>query len=118
MIKVNTAFNPYRMMLSRKLPVNFTLELHNTYDEAAKLTVNVKLSNQLSLEKGGFKNEVTERIEELAPGAKQKFYYDIYQKAGTRVAEQPIAITVLEHYRDFSYVSKESKKYLGLKVEE
>lgn len=118
MIQINSSFNPFRMKLGRKEPIAFTVEVENTEAESKMLTMNIRLSGQLSFEKGGYKTEQMERVQELGPGEKKKFYYTIFQKAGTRTGQQPVLVKVLEHYRSFNYVANEYSKRLVLKVEE
>ena len=118
MLLINTNFNPFRMKLSHKEPVELTIDLINKGEKPKMLTMNLKLSAQLSLEKTGYKTEVMERIPVLRTGEKKEFFYKIFPKAGTRTQEQPIIIEVLEHFNDYKFVANQHKKKLGLLVED
>lgn len=118
MIKINTSFNPFRMKLSRREPVAMRVELVNESQEQKMLTMRIRLSNQLSFEKGGYKTEHMERLPKLMPGEKKEFYYNIFPKAATKNEDQPISIEVLDHYQNFNYVAKEYKKTIELKIED
>ncbi len=118
MIEIRNRFTPFRMKLSRREPVQLTVELINTGQENAMLSMNLNLGAQFSLEKSGYKTAAVERIPELAAGQSKTFYYEIWPKQSVRTGTQELQLTVLEHHQNFNYVKKEYKKNLGLAVEE
>ncbi|MFH1587639.1 MAG: hypothetical protein ABID38_07315 [Candidatus Diapherotrites archaeon] len=118
MISINTSFHPFRMKLSRREPVQFTVELTNKGDETRKISMDVILSRELSLDKGGLLYNTSKRIDSLAPGKTQEFFFDIFPKHITRSGDHGILIKVLEHYQEYKYVEKEYKKRLELQIED
>ncbi len=117
-VSINTYFNPYRLSLKRRAPVSLTVEIINRGQEEKDLSLELNLTRQLALDKGGLKSSETKRLNKVQPNETKKFYFDIYQKQMTRPGEQPVIVKVLEHYQDYRYVLKEHKKKLGLKVED
>ncbi|MBN2067105.1 MAG: hypothetical protein JW744_01415 [Candidatus Diapherotrites archaeon] len=118
MIEIKTSFNPFRMKLGRKEPVQLCIELVNKDAENTMLSMTLNLGAQFSIEKSGYKTSALERISELKPGASKKFYYEIWPKQSARPGQQPMQLTVLEHYQNFNYVKKEYKKNISLNVED
>ena len=116
-ININTNFTPFRLRLSRREPVQLTVDLTNN-GNTAMVSMNVALTPQLSFSKGGFKNRETARIPEFNSSETRRFYFEIWPKASTRLEEQPIVITVFEHYKSFDYIKNKTEKKLSLQVEE
>ena len=110
-------FTPFRLKLSRREPVHLTIDVKNT-DADIMASMDVSLSPQLSFSKGGFKNRIIERLPQLASGEEKRFYFEIWPKASTRIEEQPISITVFEHYKSFDYIKNKTEKKLSLQIEE
>jgi len=83
------------------------------------LTVNVRISNMLSFEKGGYKTEDQKRVDSLMPGEKKSIYYDVYPKHMARAGELPMLLHIIEHYnQDYKLVQNEIKRKLELTVME
>lgn len=118
MIDVRTRFTPFKMKLSRKEPVTLSLELTNSGSEPEMISVDMVLGQQFSFERSGFKNTVSEKIPKFMPNESKKFYFDIWPKQMVRQGEQPIRLTVTEHYRGFNYVKRKQDKILRLGVEQ
>jgi len=118
MIDVRTAFNPFKMKLSRKEPVVLSLELKNSGNEPEIISFDMQLGQQFSFERSGFKNTVSKKIADFKPGDTEKFYFDIWPKQMVRAGEQPIRLTVTEHYKGFNYVKRKQVKMLKLGVEQ
>jgi uncharacterized membrane protein len=117
-IAIETYFNPFRIHLSKKEPVSLAVSLKNNGNESKKVSLEVLLTRQFSFDKEGFKNTELKRIDELKAGEQKKFYFDIYPKQMTRIGLHPVVVRVLEHYNNYTYVLKEYKKKLELKVEQ
>jgi len=98
--------------------VQFTVELINKGSETKKITMDVILSRELSLDKGGLLYNTSKRIDSLEPGQKQEFYFDIHPKHITRSGDHGILLKILEHYQEYKYVEKEYKKRLELQIED
>jgi len=118
MIEARTAFNPFKMKISRREPVVLSIELANTGTEPEMVSLDLTLDQQFSFERSGFKSTDSKRIPEFKPGDKKKFYYDIFPKQMAREGYQPIKMTLTEHYKGFNYVKRKTEKILTLAVEE
>ena len=117
-LKINTHFYPYRMVLKRRKPVELFVELTNNYPEKKLLTLEVRLPQELSLDKGGLKKGEQMRLGEIKTGEKKQFYFDIYSKANTLVGEYPVKVSIIENYKDYQYVSKELVRNLTLRIDD
>jgi hypothetical protein len=118
MIDVKTSFTPFKMKLSRKEPVVLSLELRNSGTEPEIISFDMQLGQQFSFERAGFKNTVSKKIPEFKPNESKKLYFDIWPKQMVRRGEQPIRLTVTEHYKGFNYVKRKQVKMLKLAVEQ
>lgn len=117
MLDVKTRFTPFRMKISKREPVQLSVEVTNKGNEKAIVSLNLGLGAYFSLEKGGYKTNAMERIPEMKPGETRKFYYDIWPKQSIREGENKVELNVVEHHQGFNYVKNEYKKNLGLIVE-
>lgn len=118
MMQIKTNFNPYRMKISKKEPVSFTVELKNDSEEAKILTMKITLNKELSFEKAGYKTEAMERINCLASGEKKEFYYNLFPKPMAKTGEHHIKIDIEEHYKNYQYVLNRHKKIVTLRVDD
>jgi hypothetical protein len=118
MIGVSTIFHPFRLKISRREPVEFTVVLKNKSKEPKKLTYEMAVSKDISLDKTGLKYGDLKQIEELSPGQEVKYNYDIYAKQFARLGEVPIRIKITEHYKSFKYIEKEYTKDVRLTLED
>ena len=117
-VTVNSYFNPFRMKLSSREPVQLSIELKNDGNEDKIVSMQVLLSKQLSFGKGGYQTEEMVRLPKLAPGERKQYYYEVWPKTGTRTEDQPVKIKIAEHYKNFNYVMKEYAYNLSLRVDE
>ena len=118
MIEIRTTFTPFKMKISRKEPVSFSVELVNAGQEPEIVSLNLALGSLFSFEKSGFKNDTAERIPKLMPGESKKFYYDVWPKQMLRKGEHGIRLSIIEHYQGFNYVKRKYDKILRLGVED
>lgn len=116
-LSINTRLVPYRLVLSRKEPLQLDVEITNEDAESKMLTVRLELPRSLSTEKGGYANERVEYIPELEAGGARKFYFDIHGKQMTRTGEETALLKVLEHHQNRNYVIREYKKEIPVIVE-
>jgi len=117
MLKIDTTFNPFRLKLGRKEPIQLKVEIRNMNDEDVMLSYDVAVSRSLSLDKGGFKTSVGKREGKIEPGQRVMAYFDIYPKAMTREGTYPLIIRATEHYKSYDLIEKEYKKKLEIKVD-
>jgi hypothetical protein len=106
------------MRLSRREPVQLCVALSNLGGDDTIVSMELALSNQLSLEKSGFRASDVKRIEKFEKGGKKEFYYQIFPKQSTTAGERPVRVTIVEHYNDFNYVQKQYSKDIPLTIEE
>ncbi|MBN2126954.1 MAG: hypothetical protein JW703_01015 [Candidatus Diapherotrites archaeon] len=118
MISVSTNFHPFRLKLSRREPVEFTVLLKNKSTEPRMITYEMVVSNDLSLDKSGLKYGDMKQIEKFMPGEEKKYSYDVYAKQFANIGEIPIKIKITQHYKNFKYIEKEYIKDAHLTVEE
>ncbi len=117
-ISISTTFYPYRLVLSRKQPVELKVELVNRHEKDVMVSLQVFLSKQLSLDKSGLKTDALHRIDKFSPNERKKFVFDVFPKNYVVTGEYPVRVKVLEHYKDYKFVEKEYTKNLFLSVDE
>ncbi|VVB98722.1 Uncharacterised protein [uncultured archaeon] len=117
MLQINTMFRPYRLMLSRRAPVEMSLTIANTGKETAMVSFEISCGRELSFEKGGFKAMQTERIGEIPAGKKIERIFYIHGKPITRPGMYAISIKTTEHYKEYGLVQKEHLKKAEIIVE-
>jgi len=116
-ITLSGRFNPLRMVLERREPVQFSLTLKNNDAKEKKLTVKLILSSDLAFTKGGFKNSDLIRIDSLKPGQEKLLYFDLHPKISTREGEQRISVRVQEHAQDFQFTKNQFNADFSLPVQ-
>ena len=117
-VVINARLHPFRLVLSRRQPVQLDVEIINRAPEAKMLTMKLILPRTLAVDKGGLTSEVRKPLDMVNPDETKRFYFDIYGKPMTRTGEEEIMIKVLEHYQSAQYVVKEYTKKIGLIVED
>ncbi|HIH16177.1 MAG TPA: hypothetical protein HA252_02120 [Candidatus Diapherotrites archaeon] len=117
-ISINSHFNPFRMSLKERRPVQLFVELRNTGQTAKKVTFLLSAGRQLALDKSGIVANAMKKIESFKPGQELAWYFDVYPKQMTQPGEQEIMIRVTEHFNDWSYVANESTKRIPLTVKD
>lgn len=117
-VVINARLHPFRMVLSRRQPVQLDVEIINRAPEAKMLTMRLILPRTLAIDKGGLTSEVRKPLDMVNPDETKRFYFDIYGKQMARVGEEEILVKVLEHYQTPQYVVKEYTKKIGLIVED
>ena len=116
-IRIDYKFTPFRLVMKRREPVHMTVDVTNTGNEPAKLSIKLVLSRQLSLDRGGLRTAALERVDSLEPEEKKILHYEISAKHSTVPGEHPVKIIVDEHYKDYTYVKKENTVDTELIVE-
>ena len=118
MIEIINGFNPFRMKLSRREPVQLSVEVVNRGADDTMVTLEVSLPGQLSMEHGGYRKNDVQKIPQLKPGERKRFYYELWPKQATRIGDEHVLIAAVEHHQSFDYVKKEYRKTVPLPVEE
>ena len=116
-VSIEARFHPLRLKLSRREPVEMELTLVND-GKAKKATVDIALGLGLSFQRGGFKTNVMERIDGLAPNESRQLFFSIWPKHDVRAGEMPIRIRVLEHGDSYAQIVKQDVLQESLVVEQ
>ena len=117
MLKIDTSLNPFRLKLGRNEPVQLKVIIRNMSNEDALMSYDLVVSRNLSLDKGGFKTSVNNRIGNMEPGQTTQAYFDVYPKTMTKEGTYPLLIKATEHYNNYNFVKKEFRKHLDIQVE-
>lgn len=117
-VLINTKFNPFRLSLRRKEPVQLDVEIANKSGEDKNILFSIVLGQGISLDKSGIKTREEKKIEPLKAGDKKFFYYRVFPKPNANYGETPIAITVIEpHDEAYEFVKKRYTKHISLTIE-
>ncbi len=116
MISIATTMYPYRLVLSRKKPIELKIDLTNRHEKATMVTMQVTASRNLAFDKSGLKASYMARIEKFAPNDKKNFLLDVFPKGYVSAGDYDITIKVLEHFNTYDYVTREYTKNLTVAV--
>ncbi len=116
MLALKTEYHPFRLKLKDHRPVQLYVEVSNNHQKAKMVSLEVMLEDQLSFEKGGFRNKIIKRWKEFAPGKTFRFYFDIHPKVSTRIGEREVQIRMTEHDLAWDVVTREYLKNIPLSV--
>lgn len=117
-IAITSHYNPFRMSLKERKPVQLFVELKNTGATAKKVTFLLSAGRQLALDKSGIVANSMKKIESFLPGQEHSWYFDIYPKQMTQLGEHDVILKVTEHFNDWAYVGNETTKRIPLTVRE
>ncbi|MBI2597733.1 MAG: hypothetical protein HYW50_00895 [Candidatus Diapherotrites archaeon] len=115
-ISISTSIFPYRLVLSRKEPVELKVDLINRGDKTVNLTLELLLARQLSLDKSGLKTNLVKKIDNFNPNERQNLSFDIFPKGYVTSGEYHVRVKVFQHDNRFNYVEKEFTKSLSITV--
>ncbi|MEK6902889.1 MAG: hypothetical protein AABX02_04875 [archaeon] len=96
MVYIKTTFYPYRLVLTRREPVQLTLDLRNDGKEERAYSIELSVGSPLALERAGAKVNDRRQVGSLLPGQSKVVYYDIFAKAATDAESIPIDLRVHE----------------------
>jgi hypothetical protein len=106
-LDIKTNFMPYAMVLSRKEPIELSLEIKNKGEETCSLTIQLYTSHRLALDSGGLKNSQQIQLENFKPNEKKQWYFKLFPKVTTEIGENPVQLKITEHYgNDFNLVKR------------
>lgn len=119
MLSINYSFNPLRMVISKKEPIEFTVELTNKFDKDVMASLEIIMPKEISFGKGTFKKNILERIDCLKAGEKKVFHYalsahPLYIEPG----EITIGVNANIHHKGYSYIERAFRKDVSLIVSE
>ena len=116
MIEISTSFQPYRMVLYRKAPVELRVKIKNAGTESALISYRLLLPAELSLDKTGLSGQHSEKLGEVKPGETAEQIFDIYARPLANQGNAEIKISATEHYNNYEFSMKEYKKKVGLVI--
>ncbi|MEK6958615.1 MAG: hypothetical protein AABW59_01075 [archaeon] len=117
MVDIKTELTPLRMILAKREPVELMVEIVNNTSKIQMISYDIVLGPQLAFDKGGRSNAQTKRFDEMQPGEKTRDYFDVYSRPNVENGEQPILITVMEHFNsDYKYIQSKKSKELVLRI--
>lgn len=116
MVRISTMFVPYKLVLSEKKPVTLEIRVKNTGSESKLTSVLVEVPYDLSLNAGGYVRRQEQRIGTLKPGEEKKITFYIFPRPTTEPGAYEITVTAMEHVEDYTYVARETKKTVTLRV--
>ena len=119
MLSFNYSFNPLRMVISKKEPVEFTVELTNKSDKDVMASLEIVLPKEISFGTGTFKKNILERMDCMKAGEKKVFHYKLsahplYIEPG----EITIGMNANIHHNNYAYIERDFKKDASLIVSE
>lgn len=115
-ITVKSHYNPFRMSLKERKPVQLYVELKNTGQAAKKVTFVLSTGRQLALDKSGIVANSMKKIESFKPGQEHAWYFDVFPKQMTQNGEHEVTLRITEHFNDWAYVANETVKHIPLTV--
>ncbi len=118
MVELKTELNPLRLSLGKTKSVELMVQIKNDSEKARTISCDILLSNNLGFEKNGLSNTRVLRLGKLKSGEKKINYFNIYPKATITKKEQPIFVSVMEHFEDkYDYILSKKSKELFLRIE-
>ena len=110
-------FNPYRLSITNKNPVDLVIDLENLRDEEPLLTsIVIRVPKSLGLDSMGLNQMREIRMGYLRPRESKQLHIEVHQTARTKPDTFPVLVTAFSHYRDYSHVLNSQKKRLDLRV--
>ncbi len=117
MVELKTELNPIRIELGKTKSVELMVQIKNDSNKARTISCDILLGNNLGFEKNGLSNARVIRLGKLKPNEKKIKYFSIYPKATITKREQPIFISVMEHFEEkYDYVLSKKSKQLSLRI--
>lgn len=117
MVSFKSNVFPYRMVLSRREPVQLSVEMKNDSAEQKLISLEISLPRNLGFDKSGLKTREVIKIGNMIANEEKKLYFDIFPKAATEAMEYPVDIMVLEHYKDYNNVNRRQSKQVTIRVD-
>ena len=96
MVYIKTSFFPYRLVLARKQPVQFTIDIRNDEGKDKAYVLELEVPRALGLESSGPKCMDYKQLGIIPAGVGKRLYYDIYGKAASEDTVYPVTVKVCE----------------------
>jgi hypothetical protein len=109
---------PYRLILSRKEPVELSVKVTNNSPDKKLVTMQIAMARAIALDRGGLKKGADQRLGEMEPGQSKEFVFQVFPKHGVKAAAYPIQIRLIEHFNSYEYIARKVVKSMELIVED
>jgi hypothetical protein len=118
MVELKTELSPMRIVLGKTKSVELMVQIKNDSEKSRTISCDIILGNNLGFEKNGLSNTRVLKLGKLKPSEKKISYFNIYPKATITKTEQPIFISVMEHFEEkYDYILSKKSKQLSLRIE-
>ena len=117
MVYIKTSLFPYRLVLTRREPVQLSVDVLNNDAEEKIFSIEVEVPRTLGLERAGAKIQDFKKMGPLAPGQEKHLIYDIHGKSSANDMTYPITILVHEHRAHSNDVARTITKRVELTVQ-
>ncbi|HLC36253.1 MAG TPA: hypothetical protein VJK05_01440 [archaeon] len=116
-LSLNARLFPYRLLLSRKKPVELEIEISNKGDKPRLLSLEVLTPRGISLDRAGLKKGDARQLGEFPPGVK-RFKFDLFPSQSIENGEHLIEVTLVDHHQSYQFVTKKLVKKVSLLIED
>ncbi len=116
MFSVKTTFVPYRMSSRNPQPVDMEVEIVNRSSSPKLLSVEIRVPDNVALDRGGMIRKLERRLGEVRPGEKKRIVVTIYPRLKVSPGYIPVSILLREHYQSYDYVLETHEKKAMLRV--
>ena len=117
MVHIKTSLFPYRLVLTRREPVQLSVDVVNNDAEEKTFSIEIEVPRTLGLERAGAKIQDFKKFGPLAPGQEKHLVYDIHGKSSADDTTYPITIMVHEHRAQTNDVARTVTKRVELTVQ-
>lgn len=118
MIDVKAELTPFRLVLSRREPMQLMVEMINNSNKSQMVSLEISGGNYLAFDKGGRMRIVTKKIESFKPGEVIRDYYNVFPAADAQTGSDVITIFVAEHYNNsYQYIQSKKIKEISLRID-
>ena len=117
-VSISSSLFPYRLSLKQhaKLAAELTVEVRNNDSKSKLLSFEMRLPEQVSLDKGGLNRLVSKQIKELAPSTAARMSFPVFltQRADLGVFSGKLLVS--EHALNFEYPTAHYSKEIAFRI--
>ncbi len=107
-----------RISFGKTKKVELMVQIENDSEKARTLSCDILLGNGIAFERSGLSNTKVLRLGKMKSGEKTVKYFDVFPRPMVKKGEQPIFISVLEHFEErYEYILSKKTKQLSLRIE-
>lgn len=117
-VSISANLFPYRLSLRQhaKLAGEFTVEIENHDSNPKLLSMELKLPEQISLDKSGINNSAFKQLKEVVPNSKVRLSFPVFltQRASRGVFSGKLLVS--EHAANFEYPITNYSKEVSFRI--